>query len=195
MGMFQISCLAKSGFWSGRGVRQVCFRFLMSDMFQLTDCFPYIFYNTSIYITFRFYWCKWFFAYNINKYSRYYLIFGEKATEVNCETKNTNSGKQEQKTRFNTVPDIIMVTTWISTLFLFQDSLSEILIPAARLDRTLPVPCSCFFFLPSIVELFQCSIVPMFFHFLLPCSLFEILTSQGENTDFHPDRVPQKEKL
>ena len=28
--------------------------------------------------------------------------------------------------------------------------------------------------------------------FFLPCSLFEILTSQGEITDFHSDRAPHR---
>ena len=49
-----------------------------------------------------------------------------------------------------------------------------------------PAPASSFF-LPSIVELFQCSIVQLFFYFFLPCFLFEILTSQGENKNFYPD--------
>ena len=31
--------------------------------------------------------------------------------------------------------------------------------------------------------------------FFLPCSLFNILTSQGENKSFHPDRAPHEEKL
>ena len=35
----------------------------------------------------------------------------------------------------------------------------------------------------------------MFFYFFLPCFLFEILTSQGENKDFHLDRAPYKKKL
>ena len=29
--------------------------------------------------------------------------------------------------------------------------------------------------------------------FFLPCSLFEILTSQGENKNFHPDRAPHRD--
>ena len=33
----------------------------------------------------------------------------------------------------------------------------------------------------------------MFSSFFLPCSLFEILTSQGENTNFHPDRAPHRD--
>ena len=33
----------------------------------------------------------------------------------------------------------------------------------------------------------------MFFSFLLPCSLFEILPSQGENENFHPDRAPHRD--
>ncbi len=48
------------------------------------------------------------------------------------------------------------------------------------------------FFL-SIVELFQCSNVQLFFYFFLPCSLFDILTSQGENKNFHPDRAPDRD--
>ena len=56
-------------------------------------------------------------------------------------------------------------------------------------------PLPRFSFLPSIVELFQCSIVPMFFYFLLPCFLFHVLTSQGKNTDFYPDRASDKENL
>ena len=35
----------------------------------------------------------------------------------------------------------------------------------------------------------------MFFYFFLPCSLFDILTSQGENKDFHPDRAPHNNYL
>ena len=42
---------------------------------------------------------------------------------------------------------------------------------------------------------FKCSTVQMFFSFFLSCSLFDILTSQGENKDFHSDRVTHKEKL
>ena len=42
---------------------------------------------------------------------------------------------------------------------------------------------SSFFFLLSIVELFDCSIVSLFF-----CSYF-----QGENKDFHPDRAPHRD--
>ena len=137
MGMFQISCLEKSGFWSGRGVRQVCLRFLMSDISQLTDYFPYIFYKTSIYITAWFYWCKWFFAYNINKSSRYFLILGEKATEVNYETENTNSRKQTQQTRFNTVSDIIPVPN--SIVELFDCSIVQMF------PRSFLLPCSLFF--------------------------------------------------
>ena len=57
-----------------------------------------------------------------------------------------------------------------------------------------PAPASSFF-LPSIVELFQCSIVQLFFYFFLPCFLFEILTSQGENKNFYPDRAPHEGKL
>ena len=33
----------------------------------------------------------------------------------------------------------------------------------------------------------------MFFYFFLSCSLFNILTSQGENKDFHPDRAPHRD--
>ena len=29
--------------------------------------------------------------------------------------------------------------------------------------------------------------------FFLPCSLFDVLASQGENTDFHPDRAPHRD--
>ena len=39
---------------------------------------------------------------------------------------------------------------------------------------------------PFLVRLFSGS-------FFLPCSLFDILTSQGENTDFHPDRAPYRD--
>ena len=48
-------------------------------------------------------------------------------------------------------------------------------------------------FLHSIVELFQCSIVPMFSSFFLPCSRFDILTSQCENTNFHTDRASHRD--
>ena len=37
------------------------------------------------------------------------------------------------------------------------------------------------------------SLIPMFFYFFLPCFLFEILTSQGENTNFHPDRASHRD--
>ena len=46
----------------------------------------------------------------------------------------------------------------------------------------------------SIVPMFFCSIVPLFSRaFLLPCSLFDILTSQGENKSFHSDRAPHRD--
>ena len=33
----------------------------------------------------------------------------------------------------------------------------------------------------------------MFSSFFLPCSLFDILTLQSENTNFHPDRAPYRD--
>ena len=41
--------------------------------------------------------------------------------------------------------------------------------------------------LPSIIELLQCSIVQMF-----SCSLFDVLTSQDKNENFHSDRAPDR---
>ena len=51
------------------------------------------------------------------------------------------------------------------------------------------------FFLHSIVDLFQCSIVPMFPPFFLSCSRFDILTSQDKNENFHPDQASDEGKL
>ena len=47
---------------------------------------------------------------------------------------------------------------------------------------------------PFPAPLLNCSDVRLFSRsFFLPCSLFEILTSQGENKDFHPDRAPHRD--
>ena len=52
----------------------------------------------------------------------------------------------------------------------------------------------CFSFLPSIAELFQCSLVRLFFpSFFLSCSLFFCSYFQGENKSFHPDRAPHRD--
>ena len=52
---------------------------------------------------------------------------------------------------------------------------------------------SFFFLLPSIVQMFSCSIVRLFPRsFFLPCFLFDILTSQGENKSFHLDRAADR---
>ncbi len=42
---------------------------------------------------------------------------------------------------------------------------------------------------PFFIRLLNC----LSCSFFLPCSLFEILTSQGENTNFHPDRAPHRD--
>ena len=46
----------------------------------------------------------------------------------------------------------------------------------------------------GIFPLLSCSNVRLFKCFpVRPCSLFEMLTSQGENTNFHPDRAPHRD--
>ena len=40
----------------------------------------------------------------------------------------------------------------------------------------------------------RCQFAPcLIFPFFLPCFRFDILTSQGENTNFHPDRAPHRD--
>ena len=61
-----------------------------------------------------------------------------------------------------------------------------------KTEHGLSASCPAFSF---FIRLLDCSIAQKFFYILLQSSLFDVLTSQGENKDFHSDRVPHEEKL
>ena len=61
-----------------------------------------------------------------------------------------------------------------------------------KTEHGLSASCPAFSF---FIRLLDCSIAQKFFYILLQSSLFDVLTSQGENKDFHADRVPHEEKL
>ena len=61
-----------------------------------------------------------------------------------------------------------------------------------KTEHGLSASCPAFSF---FIRLLDCSIAQKFFYILFQSSLFDVLTSQGENKDFHADRVPHEEKL